>query len=585
MNRAKVAKAFNILLLFWFLCIPLFWHLDLSKGEFCYAKMGTYYYDTFSMAPNAFIHLIVFYALVLVSLSFSKPSPYILFLLTLYFPFIQLVNYPFITFRDVYLHAAPAQTILADGKMEYPGNPGKYSTESSWPASFILYAMSSVVLGCDLVSANYILSLALVVTITLVLYSFARTLENRGYRLALFGAVLFPCLFFSHLFEIIHYARNSLGFTLLFFFFFVFMRLKNRNGYALLSLITIATVITHPFHSFALTVFTIFYAMFAHRVERSLSAMFSVIVFISWFIFSGSLEFSQALYRLKTFLSPEYVAPVVETFSAKENMPWWGVVLRDFFKYSLIALLIVASIAVFVILLKKRANYQGDVLTFGISSLLPMAIVIMLALLLLPDWNVWRSVPFASFPAAFASFILADKIITNKKPKTLPERKKLLKRKTLISILLLWIVTLSTAVMILKFEDNYYFGEINHPSELSALSFFFTNDHNSTVYIVSWRTNLYSAYFNYNSSHQTLMLWVLDINAIAGNTTKLLYSQSLLINQSQSVMRGIRDSFTYSRLYPSETILKIIDNEMINPKFSLVYSNGYYSVYKRAIPP
>lgn len=579
-----MAKAFNILLLVWFLCIPLFWHLDLSKGAFHYAQTGTNYYDTFSMAPNAIFHLITFYILVLIYLCFNKPSLYLILLLVLYFPFIQLVNYPFLAFRDVYLHAAPAEAVLINGKMAYP-EAADASASESWPASYILHAELSIVLGCDLISTNYLLSLALIVAFTLILYSFAKALENKGYRIAGYGAILFLCLFFSHLFEPPHYARNPLGFTFLFIFFFAFMLFKIRRGYVLQLLTVIATVTTHPFQSFALASFATFYAVMAHGVKRILLAMFSVIAFIGWFLLSGYPTFFEAVDRLKTFLTPEYVTPLVETFSTKELLPWWGIVFRDFFKYSLIALLAVASLTTAIFLLRKRSKYRNDVIPICLMSLLCMSIVMLLALLLLPDWNIWRFVPFAAFPAAFASFVFVGKMIADKKPRILQHKHKLLNNKTLMSLLLLYTVALSAVVMVLKFEENSYFGEVNHPSELSCLSFFFTYDHNSTVNIVSWRTHLYSAYFNYNSSHQTLRLWVLEINAYAGNSSKLLFSQGQLINKSQFVIRGMRDSFTFSRLYPSEAILKVVDEEMIIPRFGLIYSNGYYSIYKRAISP
>jgi len=263
-------------------------------------------------------------------------------------------------------------------------------------------------------------------------------------------------------------------------------------------------------------------------------------------------------------------------------LPWWGTILRDFFKYSLGILLATAAFAAIMVIIRKSTVYKTNSLIFALISLLPMSIITLSALLLLPDWQIIRSATFMAFPAAFTSLILINKIIVDSNKLKILSQKH---RKTILGLFITYIIILSAIVAVLKFENNTYFGELNHPSELSALSFFFTHDHNSTIYIVSWRTNMYSPYFNYNSSHQTLMLWYSEINAIAGNLSKLLTSQSLLINQSQFVMRGMRDSFTYSRLYPSEALLKVVDNEMVNPKFSLIYTNGYYSVHKRAIPP
>ena len=125
---------------------------------------------------------------------------------------------------------------------------------------------------------------------------------------------------------------------------------------------------------------------------------------------------------------------------------------------------------------------------------------------------------------------------------------------------------------------------MTHPSELSSLSFFTTYNYNSTVNIVSWRTAIYFAYFNYNSSHQVSRLWYLEINELKGNLSKLLYAESALINQSQSVIRGMRDSYTLGLQDMDENPLDFIDNKVILPNFNLVYSNEYYLVYECALP-
>lgn len=154
------------------------------------------------------------------------------------------------------------------------------------------------------------------------------------------------------------------------------------------------------------------------------------------------------------------------------------------------------------------------------------------------------------------------------------------------TILLLFIVSLSAASMVLRFRTNQYFGEMYHPAEESTLSFFFTHDYNSTVYIVSWKTSAYAYYFDYNSSHNVLRIWHIKLNRIRGNLTELLSSQSQLINQSQFVLRGMRDAFTLFEESSGEAILRThVDQELIIPNFDLIYSNGYYSIYKREISP
>jgi hypothetical protein len=206
-----------------------------------------------------------------------------------------------------------------------------------------------------------------------------------------------------------------------------------------------------------------------------------------------------------------------------------------------------------------------------------MAITILLGLLLLPDWGISRFTAFAAFPAAFASFTLIDNLIMKDWEKRLSHRKFFNKR-AFGALLLCGIVALSASVMVLRFERNYYFGEATHPIELSSLSFFFNHDDYSEVNILSWRTTVYSAFFNFNQSHVTLRLWYKDVEGIGGNLSKLLLYEGQFINQSHSVIRGMRDAFDLG--LPS-TLLNTIDDEMILPRFNRVYSNGNYTIYSR----
>jgi len=154
-------------------------------------------------------------------------------------------------------------------------------------------------------------------------------------------------------------------------------------------------------------------------------------------------------------------------------------------------------------------------------------------------------------------------------------------RRVLLAALLLYITVLSAVVMVLQFEKNFYLGEIWHPSEESSFSFFFSYDRNSTITYVSWRTCVYSAYPNYNRSHQTLRLWDTELKEIGKNESKLLLSLSDFISQSQSVERGIRDEFDLGRVAYPKALLNIIDEKLILPKFNQIYSNEYYRIYSR----
>jgi hypothetical protein len=466
-----------------------------------------------------------------------------------------------------------------NGKITYPKDPAP----ETWPASFDLHGMLSTVSGLDLINTNYILYLSLIIVFALILFSFAKALEKHGYRLAGYSAILFLSLFFTNLLDNFHhYSRTALGFTFLLFFFFAFICFKGRRGYLLQLMIAVAVLTTHPFQSLAMISFATSYFVLAPRIKRTSFVVFLTSAFVGWFLFNGSLTFQNTIDRVKTFLSPEYVAPLAKTLATSEILPWWGVVFRDFLKYTLFALLIVASFAFIVILYKIFLKRENDEMAITLASLLPMSLVILFSLLLLPDWGIPRFTSFAAFPAAFASFMLLDKLVAKKVAK-ISLRMPKLGKKALVSFLLLNIVILSAAVMVLRFERNYYYGELDHPSELSTLSFFFKYDHNSTVNLVSWRTAVHSAYFNYNASHGTLRLWYLDLNAIGRNSTQLLLSQGNLINKSDAIIRGMRDEFDFNGVEFPKSLLQTMDNEMILPKFNRIYSSDYYAVYSRSI--
>jgi hypothetical protein len=531
------------------------------------------------MAPYAIIHLVIFFALMLLSLWFNASSVYLILLVGSYFAFIQLANYPLLTIRDVYLHAAPTETIVANGTLTYSKDP----IPSSWPDSFNLHATLSIVLGGDLINTNYILYLTVIVVFTLVLYSFVKELEMKGYRLAKYSPILFLCLFSNHLFNgFNHYSRTALGFTFLFLFFFAFMYFRDRRGYILQLLLALATLTTHPFQAIALMTFLGSYCVLAHRFRRVTFVLFSIVASVGWFLFNSPLVFADAIHRLQELLSPQYTSSLTVSFATGEALPWIGVILRDFFKYSFVALFAVVSFIVFIFLYRKRSSYEDDTLTTSLISFLLMPIVSLL--ILPPDWKIWRSTAFAAFPLAFTSFAILEKIIADKHALISSPMYRLSKvriRRVLLASLLLYITVLSAVVMVLQFEKNFYLGEIWHPSEESSFSFFFSHDHNSAITYVSWRTCVYSAYPNYNRSHQTFRLWDTELKEIGKNESKLLRSLSGFINQSQSVERGIRDEFDLGRVAYPEALLNIIDEELILPKFNQIYSNDYYRLYSR----
>jgi len=574
-QREGLARVSIVLLVVWFLLTPFFWRFEVTF-------VSAEYYDAFYMAPLAFVHLLIFFILVFVNLLFNRVSLLVLLLIGFYFPFIQIANYPYFTIRDVYLHAGPAQTVIDQGQIIYP----KDLAPESWPTSFNLHAVLSILTGVDVITANYFLYLGFSFIFILTLFAFVKNLEKRGFKTAGYSAILFLGLFFNHLFDNFHhYSRTTVSFTFLFLFFFVFFFVKDRRGMFLQAFFVIAIITTHPFQSIALLVFVSSYFILDYK-NRSTQflLLFSILAFLIWSTFFARLPVAEGLSRISTFLTPKYMEPIAQGLGSSQVLPWWGTLLRDFFKYSIVSLLGLGALGGVFFVFQKRRNNENKQIFVGLISFLMMSFVILLFLLLLPDWHLSRYTSFAAFPAAFTAFVLIKNMKFGKKFDLVIRNMKRYS-KIIMICLLFFVITLSAVVMTMRFERNSYSGELNHPSELAALSFFFDKDMNSTVTIVSWRTTVYSSFFNYNGTHEVLRLWYQDLTGLGGNSTALLLAQTRLIDQSESVIRGLRDEFDFHQFDNAENVLKTMDETYILPKFNKVYSNGYYDAYTRTRLP
>jgi len=582
MHKNKVAgRIVNLLLVIWFLCMPFFWHFDLAAG---YADSSYSYFDSFLMAPYAAIHLVVFFALVFVSVYLNGFSLWQILLIGLYFPFVQLVNFPYFTIRDVFLHGAPAQEIVANGRLVNPSTipfPSALSTPSlqaTWPGTYFLQGILMSVTGLGVIISNDILYFCLMIVVLLVIYSFSLLLKKKNFSLGWTGALLFLPLFFNYAFDNFHlYSDTAFAFTLYFMFLLVFMRFESRHGLVLSSVLVGAIIISHPFQSLAVISFLCIYVilMGRNRLSAGLLALFSIITFLAWVFFQSPQGVELFLVSSLKLFSAGNTSSVSVSLSPPQALPWWGALLTNYFKYSLVALLVIAFLAGAFVFFKLRIRTKISV---GLTSILLSSIVMLFILILLPDWNISRFTSFAAFPAAFSLVLLAE-IRRNAKIKKFTS---FLGKHFILFTLLLFIVTFSAASMALRFEINHYYGELYHPSEMASYSFFFNNNNNATLFVVSWRTYIYSGYFNYNYSHQVSMIWVSDLVALSGNLSGLQSDYGQQINQSQFVLRGMRDTLTIEAAQANATTLANIDQKYLIPAFNQVYSNGNYTLYARA---
>jgi hypothetical protein len=345
-----------------------------------------------------------------------------------------------------------------------------------------------------------------------------------------------------------------------------------------------AIVVTHPFQSVALVSFVLAYFVLETRLRSGMGrsiALLSVMIFlVCWFSLGYSTVFD-ALERLRAFYASSYVTPIVQTFSTRAPLPWWGSLLRDFFKYSLITMLAATGLAAGIALFKRKGHIR---MVSYASSLLFSSVTMLFGLLFFQSWNLARFSAFAAFPAAFSSIILVQEVLKKvkiKEPLVLP---KLLNGKAVLVILLVFVVSLSASVTTLRFERNHFFGEFSHREELTSLSWFFIHSQNSTVTIVSFRTMVYSTYFNYKQSDLLLELWYTELNKIGNNESMLLSSMDRLVARSQYVLRGMRDELDFGQVESPAKTLERFERAIISSGFTKVYDNGYYSTYYRGIP-
>ena len=574
--RRELLVAFLVV---WFLFLPLFWRIDITNTSL--EK-----YDMLVMAPYGVFHLAVFsiIAFFAVVLNVKKKKSYfiVLLLFGFYFPCIQLVNYPLLTFRDVYLHSAPVETILATGELQGFTDP----SAPNWPSAFDLHAVFAEITGIDIVLGNYILYFACLFLLLITIFSVGKALYNQGYVFGFAGALLFPALFINHLFENFqHFSRTTFGFVFLFIFLFMFYRFEGRSGLAITLFFALTVVIAHPFNSLALLIFLVVYSLLQTRKSGWLFTLFVASSYLGWNFLPNTPAIVEQFRYFQIFNVQEYSKPAVAVFTTQEVVPWWGIILRDLYKYSLFFLFF-GTLFLLIFLVRRRRQLSKTVIWS--SSIVISSLVMLFVLLALPDWHIGRFTAFAAFPGAFSFFVIVEYLL-RRQSLSLNRLRGRLKflwgssfRSALYAVVLALIVLLSASVLLLRFEVNYYYGQMDHSSELKALSFLQAHsDPYSPVDFLSWRTSIYFFNFNYYSDHPIFRLWYLDLQRIGGNTSDLILQSNNLIDKSLFVVRGLRDEYTLGS--NSVEVLTTIDEETIAPNFNRYYSNGYYSLYSRVM--
>jgi len=565
-----------LLVLLWFVSTPLFWRLQVS-----HAPSGNYgAYDVFDMAPYSIFHMSVFYALMFASFYVRRYSLFNILMLALYHPGITvLANYPYLTFRDVYLHAAPVRTLLAAGNLQ--GYLVRDPSAEFWPSTFVLHGVSALVLDSDLITINYVLYFCLVIGMALVIYCLAKRLDKGGYTLAWVCPILFLALFQNHINSFYSYDRSHLSAVLVLFLLFASVRFENRRGTIAQLLICGSLVTIHPMQSSYVSLFllapvalNILNRSRARVFARFNIALFSVVLFLAWFLFHTHVE-SEIIEMLGNFWTREYVQRVTNAVFVAEQLPLWGSILRNFYKYSLLSLLLIGPSA-YVIRLFKRERLSDEPST--IVTLLSVSVASALftpVLLALPAWGLYRaSTDFLAIPAAFSSIIYLNHAIRKKR--------STLNKNTMRLVLLAFVMTLSMTTFTLRFEMNQYYSELEHPSELSCLSFLFAHIQPSSrphTIAASFQTTVWAQYYAYDSSHKFLRYVDPNDPDIYESQTRLFSSLTEAIDKSDFSIRGVRDMvLAPGQLQLSAELTKRLSEQTTLPKFNQIYSNWYFSL-------
>lgn len=579
-------KILQSLIILWIAVAPFFWRFDLSK-------ISSGYYDIFFMAPYAIIHISVFFVLMAISLYFKKSSLFNILMLSFYYPVVIISNYPFLTFRDVYLHAGPARAIMLDGNLGGIAN----TNPAYWPLSYVLHAMTSIVTASDLIIANYVLYLSLSLLMALVFYLLSRMLIRKGYTWAWICPVLFLALYNSNLFAFSHYARAHFALVLFFFFSLLILRFADSErsidrslvlGSILIPMIAILTMVQlHPFQSLYLMLFLLFTAAIVSiKKIRTLGisfylALFSIVMFFAYWIFVAGASLQRLGLIGRSIFDPEYVQPIVQTLSVSHFLPWWGQLLRDYFRFSLLGLLLLGCVLSVLILFRRRTKTgpMPMAITVFISTLV-VSILFLPVFLTLPGWGISRFIAFAAFPAAFSSFVCLDYLRKHRKH----SRRQFFTRKLAAVFLVVFLTTLSFSTMVLRFESNQYFGELEHSSTFPFLDFVAEYSEHPLTITMSQGLAVRYVYFDYNST-DTVNRFVTEANRASlrnANETDLVSLLGRECRKSELVLTGLQDRADLAWLSDEQynATMTRLSCEVLDSKYSRICDSGYYQLYR-----
>jgi hypothetical protein len=240
--------------------------------------------------------------------------------------------------------------------------------------------------------------------------------------------------------------------------------------------------------------------------------------------------------------------------------------------YAIIVITSIGSI-IYIFFTKRKDNIINEGISIFSSSL-----VILIFLLILPDWHIGRFTAFIAYVSFFIFPILfyQNSIFRRIIPNRIIDNILSLKDKKIILLVIVFIISFSASVMTLRFERNYYYGELTSLPELSSFVYITEKINNSSIAFISWRSTIWYSYYNFDHNVKVNRIWYLDVDQLKSNSTKLYNAYNKIINISDYTFAGQRDILDIG--VDNNNVLRNIYTKLYNES-NLIYSNGKYFIY------
>jgi hypothetical protein len=364
-----------------------------------------WYYDFLSMNSNVLWFVILFVCAVAISHwghdDIALPS---LMAVVLLFSVVEIFsNYP-MAWRDVYLQGSDVKTILTDGHLAFAWNT--YSI--NYPGFFLMWSVTAAVTGLDLFSSNLLLMLPVtVILLGLLLVVFYNKLSIGMKGLPALLAFLLMNFNTNEL-TLTHFNTRLLSLIYSLLILVLFLHgWKERPIVIALVIVFFSLVTSHPLNSLLPLTFLASWWLLGTKEEgrgRSSLVLACMLIFGSWIAYAATqylIAGANAL-TIENLMGSMQTASMWSPGTAKPE-PFFGLVLRDYYK-ALLVILGIASLSALVMFRNERR--------VRILALLLLSTIVVFGISFLPlgQIAVDRGIMFASIPLSGLSLTLLSKL-------------------------------------------------------------------------------------------------------------------------------------------------------------------------------